>query len=187
MLASVPTRPSRALRTSWTISQSKEIEQKMKATGLLEEFLKYTRYDGEELVIADKSGTEMVHMAPAGGTIAGVEQPRPEIDRETLVEVLLKSVGKHSIQWGKKIESMRGDGVLEFSDGYSAGPFDLVVGADGSWSKVRPFLTSVKPRYSSMCGFESLIVNPDEDYPEISKMLGRGAYFAYRQQIHDGT
>ena len=151
----------------------------MKAAGLFEEFLKYARYDGEELLIADKNGTEMVHMVPGGGTTAGVEQFRSEIDRETLVEVLLKSVGKNSIQWGKKIESVRGDGVLEFSDGYSAGPFDLNIGADGSWSKVRPLLTSVKPRYSNVCGFESLIVNPDEDYPEISKMLGRGAYFAF--------
>ena len=151
----------------------------MRAAGLFEEFLKHARYDGEELVIADKNGTEMVHMVPGGETTAGVEQSRPEIDRETLVEVLLKSVGKNSIKWGKKLVLVREDGVLEFSDGLLAGPFDLVIGADGSWSKVRPYLTSVKPHYSSVCGFESLIVNPDEKYPEISKMLGRGAYFAF--------
>ena len=149
----------------------------MKAAGLFEEFLKYARYDGEELVIADKNGTEMVHMVPGGETTAGVEQSRPEIDRETLVEVLVKSVD--SIQWGKKLKSVREDGVLEFADGSSAGPFDLVVGSDGSWSKVRPLLTRVKPGYSGVCGFESLIVKPDENHPEISKMLGRGAYFAF--------
>ncbi|KAL6720034.1 hypothetical protein ACLMJK_001955 [Lecanora helva] len=151
----------------------------MQAAGLFEEFLQYARYDGEELVIGDKNGTEMVHMVPGGDTTAGVEQSRPEIDRETLVEVLLKSVGKDKIQWGKKLKSVREDGFLDFADGSSAGPFDLVVGSDGSWSKVRPLLTTVKPRYSGICGFESLIVNPDEDYPEISKMLGRGAYFAF--------
>ena len=151
----------------------------MKAAGLFEEFLKYARYDGEELVIADKNGTEMVHMVPGGETTAGVEQSRPEIDRETLVEVLLNSVGKDNIHWGMKLKSVREDGYLEFADGTSAGPFDLVVGCDGSWSKVRPLLTNVKPRYSGVCGFESLIVNPDEDYPELSKMLGRGAFFVF--------
>ena len=95
------------------------------------------------------------------------------------MEVLLKSVGKDSIQWGKKLESVREDGFLEFSDGYSAGAFDSVVGTDSSWSKVRLLLMSVKPRHSSVYGFESLIVNPDKDYPEISKMLGRGDYFAF--------
>ena len=149
----------------------------MKTAGLFKEFLKHARYDGEELVIADKNGTEMVHMVPGGETTAGVEQSRPEIDRQTLVDVLVKSVD--GIQWGKKLKTAREDGVLEFADGSSAGPFDLVVGSDGSWSKVRPLLTSVKPGYSGVCGFESLIVNPDEKYPEISRMLGRGAYFAF--------
>lgn len=149
----------------------------MKTAGLSEELLKYARYDGEELVIADKNGTEMVHIVPGGETTAGVEQSRPEIDGETLVDVLVKIVD--SIQWGKKLKTAREDGVLEFADGSLAGPFDLVVGSDGSWSKVRPLLTSVKPGYSGVCGFESLIFNPDEKYPEISRMLGQGAYFAF--------
>lgn len=153
----------------------------MKAAGLWEEFLKYARYDGEELVIADKNGTEMVHMTPGGGTTVGVEQSRPEIDRETLVGVLLKSVGKDCIHWGMKLKSVRDDGILEFADGSSAGPFDLVVGSDGTWSKVRPLLTSIKPRYSGICGFESLIVNPNENYPKLSRMLGRGAYFVFSE------
>ena len=84
----------------------------MKAAGLFEEFLKHTRYDGEELVIADKNGTEMVHMVPGGETTAGVEQSRSEIDRETLVEVLVKSLD--GIQWGKKLKSVHEDGILEF-------------------------------------------------------------------------
>ena len=153
----------------------------MKAAGLFEEFLKYARYDGEELVIADKNCTEMVHMVPGGETTAGVEQSRPEIDRETLVKVLLDSVSKEKIQWGKKLKTVHEDGRLEFADGSTEGPFDLIVGSDGTWSRVRPLMTSVKPRYSGICGFESLIVNPDKDFPEISKLFGRGAYFAFSE------
>ena len=108
----------------------------MKAAGLFEEFLKYARYDGEELVIEDKNGTEMVHMVPGGGTTAGVEQSRPEIDRETLVKVLLDSVGRDRIHWGKKLKSIHEDGLLEFADGSTAGPFDLIVGSDGKTNTI---------------------------------------------------
>ena len=58
------------------------------------------------------------------------------------VGALLEGKGKDSIQWGKKLKSVRKNDFLGFSDGYSAGPTDLVVGADGSWSEVRPLLTS---------------------------------------------
>ena len=93
------------------------------------------------------------------------------------MEVLVKS--EDSIEWGKKLKSVREDRVLEFADGFSTSPFDLVVNSDGSWSKVPPLMTSVKSGYSGVCGFESLIVKPDAKYPEISKMLARGAYFAF--------
>ncbi|KAI5242331.1 hypothetical protein E4T42_07729 [Aureobasidium subglaciale] len=151
----------------------------MKAAELFEEFQKHARYDGEELVIADKNGTELVHMHAGKGTTPGVEATRPEIDRATLMEILLASVGTHRIIWGKKLTSVTEDKKLCFADGSIFGPYDLIVGADGTWGKVRPILTSVRPRYSGICGFESLIVDPDIKHPAIANLFGRGAYFAF--------
>jgi 2-polyprenyl-6-methoxyphenol hydroxylase-like FAD-dependent oxidoreductase len=151
----------------------------MKRAGLFDQFLQYARYDGEELVIAHRNGTELVHMKAGGPTTPGVEQSRPEIDREKLVKVLLESVGKENIEWNSKLERVTEGRRLIFKDGRVEGPYDLIVGADGTWSKVRPLLTDVRPTYSGICGFESWIVDPNERHPQISKFLGRGAHFAF--------
>lgn len=136
------------------------------------------RYGGEEMVIADKNATTFIHMK---------EQPkwadnkfaRPEIDREDLKKILLESVEESWIHWGKTLEAVEEDtGVLRFRDGSTAGPFDLVVGADGAWSKVRHALSDVRPHYAGICGFSASIPNPDKDFPHISKQVGQGSYFA---------
>ncbi len=158
----------------------------LKACGLWDEFQKWARYDAEELVIADKNGTEVVHIMPES-TIAGIEETRPEIDRQKLMQILLKSVitgGERSgvqvnIEWGKKLSATNENSVLTFKDGSSRGPFDLIVGADGAWSKVRALLTDVKPSFAGICGFETLITNPKQNCPQVDRMLGPGSYFVY--------
>ena len=107
----------------------------LRAAGLWDEFAKHARYDGEELVIADRNATELIHMRP--GVSAPAEEStfaRPEIDRERLKEVLLASVPAAWVRWGWKVTRVEEGGTVEFSDGRgSEGPFDLVVGADGAW------------------------------------------------------
>ncbi|KIV93141.1 hypothetical protein PV10_04379 [Exophiala mesophila] len=150
----------------------------VRKAGLWDEAFKYLRYDAEELVIADKNATELMHMKEQPKT-ADNKFARPEIDREVLKDMLLASVDPSIIRWGKVLQSVNEQsGILTFRDGTTAGPFDLVVGADGAWSKVRPVLTSVRPSYSGVCGFQCRITKPDEEYPHISKMVGRGSYFS---------
>lgn len=155
----------------------------LKKAGLWEEALKHLRYDGEELFIADKNGTVIIHTneSPSFRKLeAKLDYERPEIDREVLRDMLLNSVEPEWVKWGKTLQSIESrTGVLTFQDGTTAGPFDLVVGADGAWSKVRPVVTDVQPHYSGVCGFESHIPHANDDYPNISKFVGRGSYFAY--------
>jgi 2-polyprenyl-6-methoxyphenol hydroxylase-like FAD-dependent oxidoreductase len=147
------------------------------AAGLFNEFEKYARYDGEAMVIADKNATRII--AKGEGTKEKTKDwSRPEIDRERLKEILLASVPKELVRWGWKLRSVSKDGTLEFDGQERQGPFDLVVGADGAWSKVRPMLTDVRPAYSGISGFELRLSNPNQDYPKLSTMVGRGSYFA---------
>jgi 2-polyprenyl-6-methoxyphenol hydroxylase-like FAD-dependent oxidoreductase len=151
----------------------------LRQAGLFDVASKHLRYDAEEMVIADKNATVLVHMK---------EQPkwadnkfsRPEIDRESLKDILLESVDNSWIKWGKTLESVeKSTGLLTFRDGSTAGPFDLIVGADGAWSKVRHVLTDVRPQYAGICGFTGSIENPNTDFPHISKQVGRGSYLAF--------
>ncbi|KAH0840481.1 Tetracycline resistance protein from transposon Tn4351/Tn4400 [Fonsecaea pedrosoi] len=155
----------------------------LKKAGLWEEALKYLRYEGEELFIADKNDTIIIHMKSqpkSKSRESQLDYERPEIDREVLKEMLLESVESDWVKWGKTLQSIEpNSGFLTFRDGSTAGPFDLVVGADGAWSKVRHVLTDVRPHYAGICGFESRIVRPKEEHPKLSKMVGKGSYFSY--------
>lgn len=92
------------------------------------------------------------------------------------------------MRWGKKLRRVlvseldgEGGGKLEFEDGTVEGPFDLIVGADGAFSKVRHVLTDLRPRYAGICGVEGSIPRPKE-YPEVNAMVGRGSYFSYSNE-----
>ncbi|KIW68380.1 hypothetical protein PV04_04333 [Phialophora macrospora] len=158
----------------------------LKKCGLWDEAVKHLRYDGEELTIADKNDTSILHMTGGGSKIKSKESggeldyERPEMDREALKDLLLQSVNPRWVQWGKTLQGIDPQtGVLSFRDGTTAGPFDLVVGADGAWSKARHVLTDLRPRYAGVCGFEGHIARPNSEYPQLSRTVGRGSYFAY--------
>lgn len=154
----------------------------IKKAGLFEEAQKWLRWDGEEIFVADKNGTIVFHLKdPPKNDLADYE--RPEIDRELLKELLLNGVGKENVHWGKVLQSVNTrDKTITFRDGTTAGPFDLTIGADGAFSKVREVLTDVKPVYSGVCGFEAYVTEPDEKHPTLIKRVGGGSLFAFCDQ-----
>jgi 2-polyprenyl-6-methoxyphenol hydroxylase-like FAD-dependent oxidoreductase len=66
------------------------------------------------------------------------------------------------------------------SQSYTTAGYDLIIGADGAFSKVRPLLTAVQPQYSQISGYE-YIISPDQllDHPSLSALVNRGSLFAY--------
>lgn len=144
----------------------------LRKCGLWDPFRRHARYDGEEMIIADKNATELVHLA------GDRKADRPEIDRHLLRGVLLESVPGAYVRWGRHVREVTGDGRLRF-DGREEmeGPFDLIVGADGAWSKVRGRLHGLEPAYAGVSGYEMDIMEPARTCPHVDKMVGRGSFF----------
>lgn len=139
--------------------------------GLGDEFEKHARYDGEALVLTDRFGKEHVD-------VKDEDTGRPEIDRPVLRAMLLDSLPDEYIRWGHALKHVDADGTLHFEHTTERG-FDLVVGADGAWSKVRRVVSTVAPFYSGITGLEWWLKQPDTTHPELSAAIGNGSYFAF--------
>ena len=162
----------------------------LKAAGLLGEFRKWARYEGQAMVIADSQGKKFYddeaeerdeHDTPEGegGPPDGEGPPdRPEIDRAKLREMLLAALPKDTIRWGCKLLKVEPDRSLHFAHGVERG-FDLVVGADGAWSKVRPLLSDARPQFAGVGGFDLSIQDVAEKHLQIAAFVGKGSYFAF--------
>lgn len=77
---------------------------------------------------------------------------RPEIDRGPLQKILLDSLQPETVIWDSHFSSLTQQNdflKLEFKNG-SSFLADLVIGADGANSKIRPHITPIKPFYSTL-------------------------------------
>lgn len=143
----------------------------LRQAGLHEEFLQIARYEDQGSRLYDKDGTLLFADDDAD------ESDRPEVDRTALREILLASLPADSIRWNHGLREVRprDDGTYDLVfENRTTGPFDLVVGADGSWSKVRPLVSSYRPQYSGICFIEFGIDDVDASHPELAALVGRG-------------
>lgn len=164
---------------------------------LWDDFLKHGRFDGEEMRVCDRHGTMYLHLKDAP-QIKGFEA-RPEIDRVKLMDILLASVPMDTVKWGKQVKEVIGMSsinYLKFEDNSIEGPFDLIVGADGAWSKIRKVLTDIEPVYSGICSISSTITQESavDRWDGISAMIGQGSNFSFSdgesmtaQRMGDGS
>ena len=71
------------------------------------------------------------------------------------------------------------DGVLvHFADGRQE-TFDLVIGADGAWSRVRPAVSSVTPHYTGVTSVETSLDDVDTRHPDLARLIGDGSVAVY--------
>ncbi|QIW95465.1 hypothetical protein AMS68_000983 [Peltaster fructicola] len=163
----------------------------IKAANLWEEFKPHARYDGEALKVADKNYVLYLNM---NGSKEHKDFARPEIDRPALRKLLFESLPAGIVEWGHKLVKVDEDLTLHFANKPSRGGFDLIVGADGAWSKTRARISNAQPMYSGISGHQMTIPNAERDHKELYDRLNRGSIFSYSngksimaQQMGDGT
>lgn len=108
------------------------------------------------------------------------EQFRPEIDRGALRNILLESLQPDTVVWDSQfVDMVQVDNVwkLEFKNGTTA-TADIVIGSDGARSKIRPYITGIKPQYSGVTIIQGEIENPEKDCPEIYAMINNANMIA---------
>jgi 2-polyprenyl-6-methoxyphenol hydroxylase-like FAD-dependent oxidoreductase len=151
--------------------------------GLLETFRAHTHVGGEAVRVLDKNARVRVdHREPVGG------RGRPEIDRRVLRQLLVDSLEPGTIVWGGKVVAARPAAPgheLEFADG-STVRADLVVGADGAWSKIRALLTPVRPRYTGITLVEIRLSDAATRHRDALALTGQGSIFALSDNKYIG-
>ncbi|MFF5483961.1 FAD-dependent oxidoreductase [Streptomyces virginiae] len=142
--------------------------------GLLEEFQALSRPEGQAMRILDVDGTVLRDWRPRPD-----DRANPEIDRGQLRDLLL---GPLDVRWGRDVTRVvpgAGDGVqVHLADGRHE-TFDLVVGADGAWSRTRPALSSVTPRYTGVTLVETSLDDVDTRHPDLARLIGDGSVAVY--------
>jgi len=147
----------------------------IRACGLYDDFVPLTAECEQQLRILDADGEVRV-ARPMG-------EERPEISRHNLARLLLSRIPGEMVRWGWKLSKAEGEGdgtvVLDFGE-KGTETVDLVVGADGAWSKVRREMIpdAATPRYT---GVQNLVVTATQigtRYPQLAEMVGKGSMFA---------
>lgn len=151
----------------------------LRKAGLYDDFLKHARFDGEAIAIGDKY---LRYYAKAGGGKPGKPSPgRPEMDRTKLRELLVDALPEGCIKWHHRLRRATAEeegGTLHFDSGTQSG-FDLIIRADGAWSKVRPLVHDVRPYHAGLVGIVMKIPDAANSQPDVHQLVNRGSHFCW--------
>lgn len=147
----------------------------LKAAGLYDEFL------GLSLPCEDAKRVVNRHGAVLLDKPGSCSTAKPEVDRGALRRLLIESLPANTIRWGHKLAQAscltNGQRRLNFADGTTT-TTDLLVGADGAWSRVRPLLSSATPAYSGTTFIETHLFDGDGQYRASAEAIGSGTLMA---------
>ncbi|MFD8079677.1 FAD-dependent oxidoreductase [Streptomyces sp. NPDC059718] len=146
-------------------------QRALREAGLIDRFHAIARGEGQDMRLLEPDGTLLLQE----DTPDDAPLERPEVDRADLRDLLLDSLPDDVVRWGHAFTSA-GNGLLHFADGGSAA-YDLLVGADGAQSRVRPLLTDARPAHIGQNVVEVGIPDIDRTHPDLAAMVGRGNYW----------
>jgi 2-polyprenyl-6-methoxyphenol hydroxylase-like FAD-dependent oxidoreductase len=140
-----------------------------------EEFRTVARYQDQGLRLLNSRGETLLDVQQVNA-----QQDNPEIDRAALRALLLNSLEPGVVRWGYHLLSVsqtKGGYELLFENGQRE-TCDLVVGADGAWSRVRPLLSAEIPFYTGVTFIEIGLDDVDQSHPALAELVGHGSMFA---------
>jgi 2-polyprenyl-6-methoxyphenol hydroxylase-like FAD-dependent oxidoreductase len=151
------------------------------AAGLLAEFKRAYRPGADAMVVVN--GQLEVLLNQHTNWVAqdfGDEGFRPEIDRGPLRDLLVDSLRAGTVIWDARFTALQpaGEGwKIQFENGTQAYA-DVVVAADGANSKVRPYLTDVRPVYAGFTLLEGAVPNAAQRTPALWQLIQGGSLTA---------
>ena len=147
----------------------------LKAAGLYEEFLGLIQAEAEAQCVLDKDANVLLYQPDKGNG------GRPEVPRGDLRRILLDSLPPGTVLWGHKVTAVcsLGDGRHEvtFANGATV-TTELLVGADGAWSRVRPLLSDIKPAYVGTSFIETFLFDSETRHKASAEAVGSGTMMA---------
>jgi 2-polyprenyl-6-methoxyphenol hydroxylase-like FAD-dependent oxidoreductase len=147
----------------------------LKAAGLFEEFRKLIQAEAESQCVLDKDANVLLYQPDKGNG------GRPEVPRGDLRRILLESLPVGTVRWGHKITAVsslgRGRHEVTFANG-STVTTDVLVGADGAWSRVRPLLSDAKPAYVGTAFIETFLFDCETRHKASAEAVGSGTMMA---------
>jgi 2-polyprenyl-6-methoxyphenol hydroxylase-like FAD-dependent oxidoreductase len=141
---------------------------------LFDAFLLLARPGEDAKRVVDKNGAILLDKP---GSISSARQ---EVDRGELRALLLGSLPEGTVRWNSKVASVATDGrrhTVIFKDARTV-TADLIVGADGAWSKVRSLLSDIKPAYAGTCFIEIALPRGDPRHEASIDAIGNGTLMA---------
>jgi 2-polyprenyl-6-methoxyphenol hydroxylase-like FAD-dependent oxidoreductase len=147
----------------------------LQRAGLLEAFRVIARHEDQE----ERTANHLTGHVVIGGIGPEGSMDKPEIDRGELRKLLLDALPVDVMQWDHRLAYLDFGEVekhgLVFTNG-SRVEADIVIGADGAWSKVRSFLSAIPPAYTGITFFEGWI---DQPSAEVGDLVGHGTLFCF--------
>lgn len=144
----------------------------LEKAGLMTAFRNAYRPGADKLVIVDQKAN--ILLQEHGHESQGPE--RPEIDRGPLRDLLLDSLLPGTVVWDRQFTTLTPiDNHIElhFSNGRTA-TADIVIGADGANSRIRPYITKIKPIYSGVSVIEGAVYQSDLIDPYTHQLINGG-------------
>ena len=126
--------------------------------------------------VVGPTGEIVAHHIPAADELF-----KPEIDRGRLRNLLLDSLQPETVRWAHALDGVSGPAhgprTLHFADGTTE-ETDLVIGADGAFSRVRPAVSPAVPSYTGVSFLEAWFDDVENRHADVSQLVGRGSAHA---------